>query len=76
MCLEIFGRRNCQYRKYFQPEIIAIGGGISKEGDYLIEPIREYVYNTGFNKHMTKTKIVAAQLFNDAGIIGAAMLAI
>jgi len=25
---------------------------------------------------MTKTKIVAAQLFNDAGIIGAAMLAI
>ena len=56
--------------------IIAIGGGISKEGDYLIEPIREYVYNTGFNKHMTKTKIVAAQLFNDAGIIGAAMLAI
>ena len=60
----------------FQPEIIAIGGGISKEGDYLIEPIREYVYNTGFNKHMTKTKIVAAQLFNDAGIIGAAMLAI
>ena len=61
---------------FFQPEIIAIGGGISKEGDYLIEPIREYVYNTGFNKHMTKTKIVAAQLFNDAGIIGAAMLAI
>ena len=60
----------------FQSEIIAIGGGISKEGDYLIEPIREYVYNTGFNKHMTKTKIVAAQLFNDAGIIGAAMLAI
>ncbi|MGN0149652.1 MAG: ROK family protein [Clostridia bacterium] len=58
----------------FQPEIIAIGGGISKEGEYLMEPVREYVKNNGFNKFMPKTHIVAAKLFNDAGIIGAAML--
>lgn len=58
----------------FQPEIIAIGGGISKEGEYLMEPVREYVKNNGFNKFMPKTNIVAAKLFNDAGIIGAAML--
>ena len=59
----------------FQPEIIAIGGGVSKEGDYLMEPVREYVRKNGFNKFMPKTKITAAKLFNDAGIIGAAMLA-
>lgn len=58
-----------------QPEVIAIGGGISREGDYLLNPIREYVKNNGFNKFMPKTRIVTAKLFNDAGIIGAAMLA-
>lgn len=58
-----------------QPEIIAIGGGISKEGEYLMKPVREYVSGNGFNKFMPKTNIVAAQLFNDAGIVGAAMMA-
>lgn len=58
----------------FQPDIIAIGGGISKEGDYLLEPIRKYAAENGFNKYMTRTKITAAKLFNDAGIIGAALI--
>lgn len=58
-----------------QPDIIAVGGGISKEGEYLMQPVREYVAANGFNKFMPKTKIVAAQSFNDAGIIGAAMIA-
>ena len=34
----------------FQPEVIAIGGGISKESEYLLKPVREYVQNNGFNK--------------------------
>ncbi len=58
----------------FQPEIIAIGGGVSHEGDALIEPVREYVSRNGFNKYLPKTKIVAAKLANDAGIIGAAAI--
>ena len=57
----------------FQPQMISVGGGISKEGDYLMNPVREYASNTGYNKFMPKTKIVTAKLFNDAGIIGAAM---
>lgn len=59
---------------FIQPEIISIGGGISREGDYLLDPIREYVSANGFNKFMPKSRIVTAKLFNDAGIIGAAML--
>ena len=58
-----------------QPEMICIGGGISREGDYLLDPIRDFVSKNGYNKYMTKTKIVTAKLFNDAGIIGAAMIA-
>ena len=73
-----------QYREYvasglvsiiniFQPEKIAIGGGISKEGDYLVQPIIEYCYAHEYNKYGEKTKISAATSFNDAGIIGAAL---
>lgn len=59
----------------FQPKLLAIGGGISKEGEYLLAPIRQYVHENGYNKYMEETKIQAATLFNDAGIIGAAMAA-
>ena len=60
----------------FQPEIILIGGGISKEGDYILNPLKEYVYQFDYNKYMPKTEIKMATLFNDAGIIGAAMAAV
>lgn len=57
----------------FQPERLVIGGGISKEGDYLIKPIVEYCYAHEYNKYGIKTQISIATLFNDAGIIGAAL---
>ncbi len=57
----------------FQPEKLLIGGGISKEGSYLLDPIKEIVYAEEYNKYMPKTEISIATLFNDAGIIGAAL---
>ncbi len=57
----------------FQPDVICIGGGISKEGKYLIDPIQEGVKKYRFSGNCDKqTKILAAVLGNDAGIIGAA----
>lgn len=59
----------------FQPEIICIGGGISREGDILLKPIQEYVDKEDYARGIkNRTKIVRAQLMNDAGIVGAAML--
>lgn len=59
----------------FQPEVLVIGGGISKEGDTLLVPLKEFVYKNDFNKFMKKTDIKIAKLRNDAGIVGAAMAA-
>ena len=56
-----------------QPEVLAIGGGISKEGDALLLPVSELVRRDDFNKHMPKTELRIATLFNDAGIVGAAL---
>ena len=59
----------------FQPEKLVIGGGISKEGEYLIKPIIEFVRKYDYNKFFEPVKIEAATLFNDAGIIGSALAA-
>ncbi len=58
------------------PEMIAIGGGISKEGDALIKPLIEEVTINMYKKMAVPTKIVTATLGNDAGIIGAAALGV
>ena len=59
----------------FQPEIVLVGGGISKEGEFLLGPLREYVSSFDFCKGITTSaRIERTLLGNDAGIIGAALL--
>ena len=59
----------------FQPEVLCIGGGISKEGDNILDPVTELIYSQRFSKNTEKqTEIKIASLGNDAGIIGAAYL--
>ncbi len=59
----------------FQPEVISIGGGVSGEKENLLRPlipeVRKQTYGTGIVK---ETDIRIAELGNDAGIIGAALL--
>ncbi len=57
------------------PETIIIGGGISAVGETILGPIREYIANNFFaSKRELMPAVKAAQLGNDAGIIGAAAL--
>lgn len=59
----------------FQPDVICIGGGISKEGDTLVKPIKAIIEGENYARNMrSKTVIKTAALGNDAGIIGAAYL--
>lgn len=58
----------------FQPEVLVIGGAISKEGDYLLNPIKEIVEKFRYSRSIPQTDIRIAKLGNDAGIIGAALL--
>lgn len=60
----------------FQPEVILIGGGVCKEGEFLLSPLRKYITeNTFAPAHNIKiAELSVAQMGNDAGIVGAAML--
>lgn len=58
-----------------QPELLCIGGGLSKSGDILIPMLKERIPNRIYSRDSVEnTEIVAAKLDNDAGIIGAAKL--
>lgn len=57
------------------PEMVLIGGGISRQGERLLRPIRRYVAANCFGgENRPQPVIQAAQLGNEAGIIGAAAL--
>lgn len=59
----------------FQPQVISIGGGVSGEGQWLVDAlvtkIRAEEYGHGV---VPGTKVRIAELGNDAGIVGAAVL--
>ena len=59
-----------------RPEAVAIGGGVAAAPEHLLlEPLREIVARESFSSHGgITTRILRAELGNDAGIIGAAML--
>ena len=59
----------------FQPDVLCIGGGVSRQGENLLAPVRAIVEQERITKYNEKqTQICAATLGNDAGIIGAACL--
>lgn len=58
----------------YDPEIIALGGGVSHAGDFLLDAVRAKLPEMIFYKDMPYARVELAQLTNDAGIIGAAML--
>jgi len=50
----------------FQPEIIAISGGVSRQGEALLDLIRPHLF--------PECKVVTSSLLGDGGIIGASLL--
>jgi glucokinase len=60
----------------YMPEVIAIGGGVCNEGDALLVPVREKAIARSYlGQGVPKPRIVLAEMGNDAGIVGAAMMA-
>lgn len=61
----------------FRPDVLIIGGGISVQGDYLLNPLNEKLKEYTFSYRETGgPRAIRAELGNDAGIIGAAMLGV
>ena len=59
---------------FLDPEMIVLGGGVSKAGQFLLDNVRAQLPRYLMYKNLPSPKLELARLGNEAGIIGAAML--
>ena len=59
---------------FLDPEVIVLGGGVSKAGSFLLDAVRARVPKYLLFKTLPSSRIDLASLGADAGMIGAAML--
>lgn len=74
LCMGFLGKAMAMVTNIVDPEMYIIGGGVSKAGTFLLDRVR-----THYEAHCTlseqKARVALATLGNDAGIYGAAKLA-
>ncbi|MEH7074036.1 ROK family glucokinase [Neobacillus drentensis] len=56
------------------PEKIVLGGGVSKAGEFLLNPVKSNFEKYAFSAVRDSTKLALATLGNDAGVLGSAWL--
>jgi glucokinase len=60
----------------FDPEVVVIGGGAVAAGELLLEPAREVVAKQALPPVRERVRIVPAHFGDEAGMLGAALLAL
>lgn len=76
-CLEVFDRWTSRIARLIaniiiilDPEKVIIGGGVSREGETLVRPIRDKIKKMLPHEFNGQTSIVAAKCANNAGMLG------
>lgn len=68
------GRGISGFINIFSPQKVIIGGGLSEAGDFYMDKIRKEAFRHAMADTKVNTEIMAAQLGNKAGSLGAASL--
>jgi glucokinase len=58
----------------FEPELVVIGGGVSRAGELLLGPVRERVSAGAMGPAARAVEIVSAALGDQVGVVGAAAI--
>jgi len=81
MCLEVMGEIGhyvgvglTNLITLYNPEVVVVGGGIAQAGELLLGPARRTVQARAMMVPASTARIVPAELGDDAGIVGAAVL--
>ncbi|NQT75785.1 MAG: ROK family protein [Candidatus Omnitrophica bacterium] len=56
------------------PDLIVVGGGVSKAGELILRPLRQEIRARAMKDQAKHVKVVRARLGDNAGIIGASLL--
>lgn len=72
--IDVLGLALANIGSTINPEVIVVGGGVSKAGDALLIPLREKFAKYALPRVTESTLIRLAELGNDAGVIGTALM--
>ncbi|MEG1916105.1 MAG: ROK family protein, partial [Muribaculaceae bacterium] len=82
LCIEIVEEIGYELGKYiagliniFNPELVIIGGALSRTGDYITQPIKTAIRKHSLNLVSKDSVILTSKLGDKAGIIGSCMIA-
>jgi glucokinase-like ROK family protein len=73
---QLVGETVAGYVNFFNPSVIVLGGGVVASGDAYTAVIREVVYRRSTPLATRDLRIVRSPLGRDAGIVGAAVMAV
>ena len=73
-CMYFLGKGMAMLTNIVDPELFIIGGGVSKAGSYLVDTVKKH-YDSLATLTDHRAGIALARLGNDAGLFGAAKLA-
>jgi glucokinase len=73
---ERLGVAIASYVNIFNPEMVVVGGGVMGAGEMLLEPARREVQKRALPPSRDNVSIVAAEFGHEAGMVGAAALAL
>ena len=73
LCMAPLGKAMAFFSHAFDPEVFMIGGGVSRAGDVILTPLKKH-YKENLYLIQNGADIRAAELGNDAGMIGSCML--
>ncbi len=60
----------------FNPEVIAVGGGVARAGELILGPARESMNGQLMDDILASVRVVPAELGNMASLVGASMMAL
>ena len=60
----------------FDPQTVVLGGELSRYGEYILEPLKERVYDRNSFDDKEDVKIVCSRIGMDASILGASLIPI
>jgi glucokinase len=73
--MEVLGAAVANVLNTFEPELVVIGGGVTRAGDLFFDPIRRLALSLALPPHR-RARIVPAELGDETGILGAAAVAL
>ena len=74
--VDALGRAIAGFAHIFNPQIVILGGGVSRAGDVILEPLKEKVESYLMPSFVGTFDVVISPLLDRAGVLGAASVAL